>query len=158
ERGVTAAEAGAEEQIPILMLRRQPVKDEAGGDAEDKRAADVDDKGAVRQPSRPRLGGEPIAEPPAGVGAQSAADDEQERLQTIPPKKMISACGLRMENSPHFFFQAQLGGDGLQSVDLELNVLRQIDAEVRRAALDVVAVDVAGEALRFHLLLDARRR
>ena len=51
--------------------------------------------------------------------------------------------------------QVQFAGNRLHRVDLELDVFGQIDAEVRRAAFNVVAIDVAREALRLHLLLDA---
>src|SRR5207253_11273453 len=51
--------------------------------------------------------------------------------------------------------QPQLAGPRLHRVDDELDVLGQVHAEFGGAALDVLALDVAGEAFRLHLLLDA---
>src|SRR5204863_77789 len=51
--------------------------------------------------------------------------------------------------------QLQFPGDPLHGVDDELDVLGQVDAEVGGAAVDVLALDRAGEAFRLQLLLDA---
>jgi hypothetical protein len=51
--------------------------------------------------------------------------------------------------------QPQLRRNRLHGIDDELDVLGEIDAEIRGAADDVVAIDALGEALRLHLLFDA---
>src|SRR5687767_9473607 len=51
--------------------------------------------------------------------------------------------------------QTQLPRHGRHRVNDELNVLIEIDAQIRRPAGDIVAIDAGGKALGFQLLLDA---
>src|SRR5262245_39282907 len=72
-----------------------------------------------------------------------------------PRKAVVNSGGLVAARALQ---QAQLGGVWLHRVDHKLNVLRQVHAKVGGAALDVLALHVAREALGFHLLLDAGGR
>src|SRR5262245_54746885 len=65
EGGVAAAKTGAEQQEPVLVIRRNALEDDDGNDGEDERTAGVDHQCAIREVLGPRLHTKPAAEPVA---------------------------------------------------------------------------------------------
>src|ERR1051326_199792 len=76
EGGVAAAEAGTDEQKPVLVLRRQALRDYHSRHRQHERPADVDEERPVRKRLPPRLRIEPPRNQVAQACPQRPTDHE----------------------------------------------------------------------------------
>src|SRR5262249_45572763 len=134
ERRVPAAEARADQQIPVLVRRRDVLQNDDGRGAQNERPGDIDEQRPERKALSPRLGTETLAKDIAAVGPQRSTQHEQQHLvpqQPAQPGQRLARLGIQRSLPPP--------------------VLRPDDAP-RRHRADAVERSAAGNVQRSEVL------